>query len=206
MKIKTPFLSLPLIFMGMFIFFASSCEKEEDDNSKNVEGSFTDSRDAYVYKTVSIGAKVWLAENLQFLPSVDLPATGSRTTANYYVYNYEGTNLVDAKASVNYGTYGVLYNWEAAKAACPTGWHLPSKDEWTELTTYLGETNATVFPVSPGGIRRDDGSFYGLQFSGGWWSTTEGDTDSAWRQGVNFSEGGSYYVKEFGFSVRCVKD
>jgi len=188
----------------LFLVFASSCEEDDSDNNKT--GTFTDPRDSNIYKTVTIDTQVWLAENLKYLPSVVHPETGSRITPYYYVYNYEGTNVVDAKATANYSTYGVLYNWEAAKAACPAGWHLPSKDEWTELTIYSGGTNATVFPVFPGGIRREDGLFYGLEYSGSWWSSTEGSTESAWRQGVNFSEDGSFYDKEFGVSVRCVKD
>lgn len=205
MKNKTNFLSLPLLFMGVFIFFASSCEKKDDDNINNTTSSFTDPRDGYVYKTVAIGDKIWLAENLKYLPIMVHPDTGSRTMPYYYVYDYEGTNVVDAKATVNYKTYGVLYNWEAAKAACPAGWHLPSEAEWTELTISSGGSNAKIFPVYPGGIRHEDGSFYGLQFSGSWWSTTEG-IESAWCQGVNFSEGGKYYGKDKGLSVRCVKD
>jgi len=61
--------------------------------------------------------------------------------------------VVAAKATANYATYGVLYNWHAAMAGagssnstpsgvqgiCPDGWHLPSDAEWTQLEGYLGE-------------------------------------------------------------------
>jgi uncharacterized protein (TIGR02145 family) len=33
--------------------------------------------------------------------------------------------------------YGRLYNWEAAKRACPEGWHLPSRDEWSNLESIV---------------------------------------------------------------------
>jgi uncharacterized protein (TIGR02145 family) len=52
-------------------------------------------------------------------------------------YDYNGTSVTDAKATDNYKTYGVLYNWPAAKAACPPGWHLPTDAEWTALENYL---------------------------------------------------------------------
>jgi len=115
-------------------------------------GTFTDTRDGKVYQTVVIGTQEWMAENLAYLPSVVGPDTNSSTTPYYYVYGYDGTNVTDAKATSNYTTYGVLYNWPAAMAGsassnanpsgvqgvCPAGWHLPSDAEWTELTDYLG--------------------------------------------------------------------
>ena len=99
--------------------------------------TFTDSRDGKVYKTVTIGEQVWMAENLAYLPSVVGPATESYTDPYYYVYGYDGTSVATAKATTNYQTYGVLYNWPAALSACPPGWHLPSDAEWTQLEEYL---------------------------------------------------------------------
>src|SRR5690554_4894007 len=119
--------------------------------------TFTDPRDGKVYQTVVIGNQVWMAENLAYLPSVNMVADGSEDAAGsyYYVYGYDGTNVADAKATDNYATYGVLYNWTAAmdgeansttnpsgiQGVCPAGWHLPSEAEWTELTNYLGGTS-----------------------------------------------------------------
>lgn len=42
------------------------------------------------------------------------------------------------KKTKNYQTYGGLYNWNAAKNACPTGWHLPSDEEFMQLEKNLG--------------------------------------------------------------------
>ncbi|MDD4110697.1 MAG: fibrobacter succinogenes major paralogous domain-containing protein [Clostridia bacterium] len=124
--------------------------KQKQESSEY--GSFTDPRDGKTYKTVKIGNQVWMAENLAYLPSVVGHGTESESTPYYYVYGYDGTNVTDAKATSNYTTYGVLYNWPAAMAGsassnanpsgvqgvCPAGWHLPSHAEWTELTDYLG--------------------------------------------------------------------
>ena len=96
-----------------------------------------DERDGKVYKTVTIGEQVWMAENLAYLPSVVGPATESFTEPHYYVYGYDGTNVTAAKGTTNYNKYGVLYNWPAALTACPEGWHLPSDAEWTQLEEYL---------------------------------------------------------------------
>ena len=114
--------------------------------------TFTDPRDGNVYKTIQIGNQIWMAENLKYLPSVVGYETGSVTYPYYYVYGYNGTNISDAKATENYATYGVLYNWSAVmggamnsnnnpsgvRGVCPEGWHVPSEAEWTELTDFLG--------------------------------------------------------------------
>ena len=121
---------------------------------ETTSGTFIDSRDGNEYNWVQIGNQVWMAENLAYLPSVNMVADGSEDAAGsyYYVYGYDGTNVADAKATDNYATYGVLYNWTAAmdgeassttnpsgiQGVCPAGWHLPSDAEWTELTDYLG--------------------------------------------------------------------
>ena len=133
------------LFALVFIYFCTPTPQEAPN-------TFTDSRDSKVYKTVTIGNQVWMAENLAYLPSVVGPATGSTTDPHYYVYDYDGTDVDEAKATTNYQTYGVLYNWPAAmngaasseanpsgvQGACPEGWHLPSDAEWTILTDYLG--------------------------------------------------------------------
>ena len=121
---------------------------------ETTSGTFIDSRDGNEYNWVQIGDQVWMAENLAYLPSVNMVADGSEDAAGsyYYVYGYDGTNVADAKATDNYATYGVLYNWTAAmngeassttnpsgiQGVCPAGWHLPSDAEWTVLTDYLG--------------------------------------------------------------------
>jgi uncharacterized protein (TIGR02145 family) len=99
--------------------------------------TFKDSRDSKVYQTVIMGEQTWMAENLAYLPSVVGPAADSFTEPYYYVYDYDGTDVEAAKATANYTTYGVLYNWTAALTACPAGWHLPSDAEWTQLENYL---------------------------------------------------------------------
>ena len=89
------------------------------------------------YFTIQVGDQVWMAENLAWLPSVSPSQEGSETDPYYYVYDYQGTDVAAAKLTDNYKTYGVLYNWPAAMEACPSGWHLPSDSEWTQLENYL---------------------------------------------------------------------
>ena len=97
----------------------------------------TDPRDGIVYNTIRVGSQCWMQENLKYLPAVVGPGTASGTDPYYYVYGYDGTDVSAAKLTANYQTYGALYNGPAAITACPTGWHLPSDNEWTALTTYV---------------------------------------------------------------------
>ena len=212
-------------------------------------GTFTDARDGNQYNWVKIGDQIWMAENLAYLPSVNMVADGSEDAAGsyYYVYGYNGTNVADAKATANYTTYGVLYNWTAAmdgeassttnpsgiQGVCPTGWHLPSDAEWTELTDYLGgtsvaggklketgtthwtspntgATNETGFTALPGGRRLSYGAFDSIGLYGVWWSATEDNATDAWNRYMSYYDSFvfRYYHldKELGFSVRCVRD
>ena len=102
---------------------------QEPKHNNSYYGYYTDPRDGYTYKTIKIGNQIWLAENLRYLPQIG---------NGYYVYNYHGNNVNEAKETQNYRNFGVLYNMNAAKEACPVGWHIPSDEEWKELERYLG--------------------------------------------------------------------
>jgi len=98
-------------------------------------GSFTDTRGGgKTYNTITISGQTWMAENLAYLPEV----CPSATDCGYWVYDYQGSVVADAIATANYDTYGVLYNWDMASQACPVGWHLPSRDEWSILELNIG--------------------------------------------------------------------
>lgn len=111
-------------------------------------GYLLDSRDNNVYKTVTIGTQTWIAENLKYLSD-----NSGALPEGYDVFGYTGTDVSEAKATENYKTYGVLYNWSAAmngaassdanpssiQGVCPPGWHLPSVAEWTTFTNYLAD-------------------------------------------------------------------
>lgn len=99
------------------------------------DGSFEFDGRKYPYKT--IGAQTWMTENLAWLPAVSPSSIESKDKPIYYTYGYEGTHVDSAKATANYKTYGVLYNWRAATTACPSGWHLPGQEEMTILINYL---------------------------------------------------------------------
>ena len=76
-----------------------------------------DMRDGKKYKTVKIGSQTWMAENLNY------------ETQDSYCYENDESNC---------SKYGRLYTWTAAKKACPSGWHLPSKAEFETLFSSVG--------------------------------------------------------------------
>ena len=109
-----------LIFTASLVLattFTISCEDKEDKNK------FTDSRDGKTYKKVTIGSQTWMAENLNFA------AEGSKC-------GDENNRLADNNTAYC-DEYGRLYDWNTAMKACPSGWHLPSDNEWTELMNFL---------------------------------------------------------------------
>ena len=131
-----------LLFLGniLLLMMLSSCEKDEENNdlSKNnitigQTGIFTDSRDNKTYKWVGIGEQIWMSENLSY--------TGDDirhiTDIIEWIHSpYDGYCFYEDNDSLA-NIYGVLYQWNAAKIACPTGWHLPSEEEWLDLENYL---------------------------------------------------------------------
>jgi len=66
------------------------------------------------------------------IPNVtDDAAWGQLTTGAYVWYD----NDMTWKSS-----YGALYNWyatENSNGLCPSGWHVPSDTEWTQLVDYV---------------------------------------------------------------------
>lgn len=191
------------------------------------DGIFTDNRDGHEYTYRAIENQTWMLENLAFLPSVNPSSDGSETVPKYYVYGYEGTLVSAAQADANYITYGVLYNWDAARTACPAGWHLPSDGEWTILMDYLGADaglkikstsgwteygngdNWSGFTALPGGNRYFEGGFFRLGSYASFWSGTDAGSPFAWFRDLTsgFTGVGWYYNhRSHGFSVRCLKD
>ena len=121
--------------------FGNACENPTFQNCGDVI-----LHEGYDYSTVQIGDQCWFAENCRYLPEVSYPTDESTTVPYYYVFDYEGTDVEAAVATSNYETYGVLYNWPAVMTSeiCPSGWHIPSDEEWQTLEIFLGMSESSA--------------------------------------------------------------
>ena len=120
--------------------------------------------DGYSYDVVRIGCQCWFAENLRTTTYADgtpIPDevdegdwswlwTGA---SGVYGEGSEGFPCVGCEICQDYSpdvnacdsaqslpAYGRHYNWYAvddARGLCPTGWHVPTDGEWTDLENYI---------------------------------------------------------------------
>lgn len=183
-------------------------------------GTFTDTRDGKVYKTIKIGTQTWMTENLAY-----------KTPNGCWAYNDDEKNVA---------IYGYLYNWETAESVCPTGWLLPGEFEFSTMINYLGGkdsagcklkevgnlhwksneneifknnvpiTNSTGFTALPGGLRNDWEIFSDIGRDGWWWSIDDQNSSEEAKDLLIEFNGGHAFIysekKECGLSVRCIKD
>ena len=115
------------------------------------------------------------------------------------------------------------------QGVCPNGWHLPDTTEWENLFAAVGGrstasdvlrssdgwyynkngTNAYGFTALPAGYGGDGCSFGGDTSNGFFWTATQtGEDDAYYVQLSVYNEGPRVTSegKNFGLSVRCVKD
>jgi len=113
------------------------------------KGTFLDSRDGKIYKTVKIGGQTWLAENLAFRP-VD---------GVVHILNDDTANIKQ---------FGYLYDWETAVRMAPAGWHLPTNMEIDTLIKYINRVyNPNPFDaLVKGGSSGFDALFGGSRIVG----------------------------------------
>jgi uncharacterized protein (TIGR02145 family) len=198
----------------------------------NISVSQVTDKDGNTYKTVTIGKQAWMAENLNVehyrngdaIPQVQDKEEWDALTTGAWCY-YDNN-------SGNGATYGKLYNWYAVndpRGLAPDGWHVPSNDEWTKLTTFLGGvevagekikttsgwdeggngTNTSGFTAIPGGYRNHEGYFINIGKNALFWTSTEFNSTNIWFRNVIGSIPDVYapnYARDFGLSVRCIKD
>jgi uncharacterized protein (TIGR02145 family) len=170
----------------MIMILTNSCEKFSDDEPiTDIEGN--------IYETVKIYRQVWMTENLKVTKFNDgtsitlVPDSATwmdLETPAYCWYNNDSTSYKEP--------YGALYNFYAVNTGklCPTGWHVPTEEEWYTLISkldakhepfnYFGITSFTA-----GGKLKEAGTTH-------WYSTNQGATNET---GFTALPGGSrsYY-------------
>lgn len=229
------FISFALCLMLLSCNDTSQRDKAFDEvQSKTAETSAAAAH-AEDVASVKIGSQVWAVKNLDVssfkngepIPEVktaeDWEAAGAVGKPAWCFFDNDSTNGKQ---------YGKLYNWFAVtdpRGLAPSGWHIPSNDEWTILTDNLGGAdvagiklkadtgwlekgdgnNASGFTALPGGYRFFVGLFLNAGQDGGWWTSTLHSDGYAWLRYL-YSNDRNIYVNhmhcKMGFSVRCVKD
>jgi uncharacterized protein (TIGR02145 family) len=189
---------------------------------------------AVAIKEVKIGDQIWSTENLNVeryrngdpIPEVKDPDEWSKLKTGAWCY-YDNDPENGKK-------YGKLYNWYAVndpRGLAPEGWHVPTKKEFEKLIETLHEsgntlriivqdddlgagTNTSGFSALMAGYRTSHYKFTNLGYYTYFWSSTDCYdspylTDNAhyvylyYDSSIYFHY---HYKKEYGFSVRCVKD
>lgn len=212
-------------------------------------GTVTDI-DGNQYKTITFGTQIWMVENLRTtrfrngnkIPTVSGSITNVSTSVYQWIYDNDTTYLKE---------YGRLYTWWAVNdtsGLAPSGWHIPSDNEWTTLQNYLiangynydettienkiakslaatknwnsstnegavgndlSKNNRCGFTAFPSGSRFSSGSFHYMGLNSNWWTSNQFDNANAYFRNVNydkFSLNRDNFPKNYGFSVRCIKD
>ena len=193
-------------------------------------GTSTVTFDGYDYETVEIGSQCWFAENLQSTSYNDDEAIQNGLDEAAWSSTTDGASAPPNGDENNVATHGLLYNWHAVNTdkLCPTGWHVPSNEEWTTLIDGLGGaevageplkaspsdspnwngTNESGFSGLAAGLRRQDGVYQNMGTWGYWWSTSLFQIYpyhyKVGSLGDHTTQ--SYVLKASGNSVRCLKD
>ncbi len=120
-----------------------SSSSEESSSSVNgvydaQNNTLTDLRDGQVYKTVTIGTQIWMAENLNYLPN---DTVGTIWAGNTLCGGGAWKETIEGDCEI----YGRLYEEnfttmrEYSLAVCPDGWSLPTRAQYQELVSFLGD-------------------------------------------------------------------
>lgn len=187
--------------------------------------------DGYDYDLVEIGDQCWFAENLRSTNYADGQGIDEVTDGTTWAGLSAGARCDYDNAPSNVATYGRMYNWYAVTDSCglcPSGWHVPTDAEFTELANFLGGsavagekmkasasdspawngTNSSGWSGLPGGYRNVDGYFQNAGDVGSWWSSSPSGS-YVWSRFLSYDFPYVFRIGHnlrFGFSIRCLRD
>ena len=187
--------------------------------------------DGNTYKTIRIGDRHWMVENLKttrlndgtIISYISSPFIWETTTGQgLCAYDNLETSIDD---------FGYLYNWYAVERneLCPDGWSVPSMEQWgdllNELTidqgikmkmkgfqfwnpTGLAGTNESGFSAKGGGYRNNHGDYLNKELTAIWWALDPESEELGKSYSIFSASKGvilNHLEKEYGISVRCIK-
>jgi uncharacterized protein (TIGR02145 family) len=193
------------------------------------------SQSSTLIEEIIIEKQVWMGSNLNvsnFRNGDAIPQASSKSEWKKYNKAKKPAWCYYENNSKNQEVYGKLYNWYAVidpRGLAPEGWHIPTDAEWSELTKNSGgqemsgqflkskigwskEGNGTDFygfSIFPAGDCSRFMSFNGFGDYSYFWTASEEFIYYAWTRYFNNSNSITVRIpidKQFGLSVRCVKN
>jgi len=186
--------------------------------------------DGNIYKVISIGDQVWMAEDLKTTRFRNGDIIPRKTRSDDWVNLVSGASGIGNSGAIHYNWYSI----NDSRGLAPTGWHVASASEWAKLANVSGgnlkesgdsnwkeltvgsgvntSTNVFGFTALPNCIY----CFFNPESievepttMGVWWSSSESIATKAYylkmytnENGVSTLSAGKYSM----FPVRCVKD
>ena len=205
------------------------------DGKSFVDGWMVDPRDKQLYRVVTIGEQTWMAENLNYKTENSWCGGGSgENEGDCTKYGRLYTWAAAVGKSEDECGYGKTCGFSGkVRGVCPEGWHLPDTTEWNKLFTAVGGnstagkklrsqtgwkdyngtsgngTDAYGFSAFPAGNRNGNGNFSYEGGLAGFWSATEYSGDFAYYMPLYYYYENApldYNIKNYAYSVRCLKD
>ena len=172
-----------------FTAFAFTACNDNRDCAYN-EAGHTLACPEQTYKTVTLGGKTWMAENLDvFTPDSSV----------CYANNHDNCN-----------TDGRLYTFASATGnVCPTGWALPTVEDFKAAfgtSEPVALKSANGFNALFAGFKYYDGNFADKGVSASFWTSDSYDDSRAYL--VRITDSGiayEHFNKNIFASVRCIK-
>ena len=114
------------------------------DIPDSIENFLTDARDGQIYRTVRIGSKIWMAENLNFKTDSSFCFGNADSNCTKYGRLYKWSIAMDSAGIFSLNSKGCGYDRECnprypVRGICPLGWHLPTSSEWNVLLSVVSE-------------------------------------------------------------------
>ncbi|MDR0515587.1 MAG: hypothetical protein LBH25_00910 [Fibromonadaceae bacterium] len=250
------FIVLPILGCGYEVYYESSSSSSWQSSSSELSGNLSSSsrqqssssnlssssRQSGVilgvpvdygdetYETIVIGSQIWFKRNLNYDPGTGNSDCSNGRAANCDEYGrlYDWSTAMGLASSCNSMSCSGQINAKH-RGICPSGWHIPSNEDWDTLVRYADGTSGTGSPynsptagkylkaasgwVSNG---QDTYGFSALPRSneefingGGWWSSSEYNSSYVYCLGMDDSESVSWHSGHKSSSlnsIRCLQD
>ena len=219
---------IQIMFFNGTTYQVSDGPAPEPSKTTPTDSTFTDPRDGKTYRTVKLGERIWMAENLNYEIKDSLVSNCDENGGCDMGFpTNRPQSWCNGNKQENCDKYGRLYNFEAAKVACPPGWSLPAVEEWPErgnggypafvdyaVVGWGGGKDTYGFTVLSAG-KYSAASQYFHEPSGTttfFWTSTIDTRNHNCATMIHFGNGSEGMVsvcaddENDGLSVRCLKD